>query len=97
MTTTNEKPRKGYILNKLTGVKPEDVKRQLEQDAAAHAKNGLHLDRMWVNDDKSDEVFFLFRVEDLDAHKSLMNQLREQTLKENPEATFPEKIYLLEE
>lgn len=85
-----------HVLNKLTGVQLEDVKAQLERDAQEHAKQGMYLEHIWINTESPDEVYFLFRVDDLAAHQKLMHEVHSEALKENPEAKLPQKIYLEE-
>jgi len=82
-----------HILNKLTGVKLEDVKKQLEADAPSHAEQVMYLEHIWTNADNPDEIFFLFRVDDLNRCKQLVKNVYAEARKENPE-TKPEKIFL---
>lgn len=83
-----------HILNKLTGVKFEDVKKQLEMDATSHAEQGMYLEHLWVNADNPDEIFFLFRVDDLNRCKQLIEKVYAEARKKNPDAHLPQKIYL---
>lgn len=85
-----------HVLNKITSVKFEDIKEQLETDAAAHAEHGMYLEHLWRNADEPDEIFFLFRVEDLDYCKNLMQQIYREARDEDPDITLPDKIFLTE-
>ena len=85
-----------HILNKFTGVKLEDVKKQLEKDAASHAEYGMYLEHLWRNVDNPDEIFFLFRVDDLNSCKRFMKRIHAEALKENPDIKLPQKIFLEE-
>ncbi len=85
-----------HILNKLTGVELEDVKKQLETDAAIHAEQGMYLEHLWTNADHPSEIFFLFRVDDLNRCKQLVEKIYTETRKENPGSNLPRKVYLEE-
>lgn len=85
-----------HILNKLTNVKLEDVKNQLDMDKAGHAEQGMYLEHLWINADNPNEVFFLFRVDDLNQCKQLIEKVYSEARKKNPDAKLPEKIYLEE-
>lgn len=82
-----------HILNKMTAP-IEAVKKQLEVDKESHAAQGMYLEHLWVNDDNPDEVFFLFRVDDLNQCKNSIEKVYEKVRKENPDAVLPEKVYL---
>lgn len=86
----------GHILNKLTGAPLEAVKEQLAKDAAYHAEQGMYLEHVWTNVDKPEEVFFLFRVDDLNQCKETIEKVYAEAREKNPGATLPEKIYLEE-
>lgn len=86
-----------HILNKITGVKFEDIKKQLKTDAAAHAEHGMYLEHLWRNADDPDEIFFLFRVNDLGYCKNLMQEIYREARDEDPNIKMPEKIFLEEE
>lgn len=86
-----------HILNKLTNVKFEYVKKQLEIDAESHAKQGMYLEHLWRNSDNQSEIFFLFHVDNLNKCKQLVKKIYADVLKENPDAKLPEKIFLEEE
>ncbi|MBN2731460.1 MAG: hypothetical protein JXR26_03420 [Balneolaceae bacterium] len=86
-----------HILNKITGVKLEDIKNQLETDAAGHAEHGMYLEHLWRNADDPDEIFFLFRVNDLGYCKNLMQEIYREARDEDPNIKMPEKIFLEEE
>jgi hypothetical protein len=83
-----------HVLAKLTGVKLADVKHQLETDASSHAEQGMHVEHLWLNSDNPDEVLFLFRVNDLNHCKRMMNKIHADARRENPKAKLPEVIFL---
>lgn len=85
-----------HVLNKLTGVNFGAFKAQLEQDAAEHAKQGMHLEHIWRNADNPEEIYFLFRVEDLEQHRTMMNKLHSEARAKNPDIVLPEKLFLEE-
>lgn len=83
-----------HLLATLRGVKLEVIKQVLENDAPAHAKEGLFLEHIWQNEDVSNEVLFLFRADDLEHVRTFINRVHGQALKENPDANLPRMIYL---
>ncbi|MCW9705663.1 hypothetical protein [Fodinibius salsisoli] len=86
-----------HVLNKMTGVKFEDIQKQLNTDAASHAEHGMYLEHLWRNADEPDEIFFLFRVEDLDYCKNLMQKIYREAREKDPDIRLPDKIFLEEE
>jgi hypothetical protein len=85
-----------HVLATLTGVKFDDVRRQLEKDAATHAEQGMYLEHLWKNADDPDQVLFLFRVNDLEHCKQLMNTIHAQARQQDPNANLPKTIFLSE-
>lgn len=85
-----------HVLNKLSGVNIAEVKHQLLIDAEAHASQGMYLEHLWTNADSPDEVYFLFRVDDLEQCKLLIEQVYAGAKQTNPDTHLPEKIYLVE-
>ena len=83
-----------HILNKITGAPLEAVRKQLEIDKASHAAQGMYLEHLWTNADNPNEVFFLFRVDDLDQCKRETERVYAEARRQNPNAVLPEKIYL---
>lgn len=83
-----------YILGKIRNIKAEAIKQKLAQDATTHASEGMFLQYIWQNTNDENEVFFIFRVDDLEASKKRIAQRHEETLILNPEANLPEMIYL---
>lgn len=83
-----------HLLATLRGVKLEVIKQVLENDAPAHAKEGLFLEHIWQNADVSNEVLFLFRADDLEHVRTFINRVHGQALKENPDANLPRMVYL---
>jgi hypothetical protein len=86
-----------HVLAKLTDVRLTDVKKKLEEDATAHAEQGLYLEHLWINADHPNEVLFLFRVDDLDHCKQLMSRIHAEARKDNPHAKLPQMTFLKEE
>ena len=85
-----------HVLNKLTGVELEDVKKQLELDASSHAEQGMYLEHLWRNADDPNEILFIFRVDDRSRCKELMERICAEARKENPDVKLPEKLFLEE-
>jgi hypothetical protein len=85
-----------HVLAKLSGVKFADVRQQLEKDASAHAEQGMYLDHLWKNVDDPNEVLFLFRVNDLNHCKQLMNRIHAQARQQDPNVNLPQMTFLTE-
>jgi hypothetical protein len=83
-----------HVLAKLTGVKFADVKQQLETDKPGHAEQGMYLEHLWKNADDPNEVLFLFRVNDLNHCKQLMNRVHAEARQKDPNAKLPEVVFL---
>lgn len=84
-----------HILNKIHAPF-EAVREQLKADKDAHAAQGMYLEHLWKNVDNPEEVYFLFRVDDLQTCKQTIEDVYAKARKENPDATLPEKVYLQE-
>jgi hypothetical protein len=83
-----------HILAKIKGVKMEDIKNVLKADVAKHAEQGLILRHIWRNADDQDEIFFIFTTADLDRARKFIEMAHAEVLKENPNAIFPEMLFL---
>lgn len=83
-----------HVLAKLNGVRFADVKQKLEEDAPGHAEQGMYLEHLWNNANDPNEVLFLFRVNDLDHCKQLMNRMHAEARQQDPNAKLPQLIFL---
>jgi hypothetical protein len=83
-----------HMLAKLTAVDVSNVKQKLAADAPGHAEQGMHLEHLWTNTDAPNEVLFLFRVDDLEHCKRLMERVHSIARLEDPNAKLPETIFL---
>lgn len=83
-----------HMLARLKDGKIEDVKAVLEADAANHAKQGLYLEHLNVDDP---EVLFLFRIDDPILAKRFVRKVHAEALKEDPTVNLPLMTYLEEE
>jgi hypothetical protein len=83
-----------HVLAKLTGVDVSTLKQKLAADAPGHAEQGMHLEHVWTNADAPNEVLFLFRVDDLDHCKRLMERVHSTAQLEEPNAKLPKLIFL---
>jgi hypothetical protein len=75
------------VLARLIGVEVEDVKKVLKADASKHAEQGLYLEHLWRSLDDSQELPFLFRVNNLSRAKQfvelVLTEAIEKDLKDN--------------
>ncbi|MFV8325448.1 hypothetical protein [Flavobacterium sp. ZS1P14] len=83
-----------HILAKLKNVPLEVIKGILEKDKAFHASQGMYLEHLWQNADQDNEVQFLFRIDDIEKTKTLINKLHSDALAQEPNANLPEMTYL---
>jgi hypothetical protein len=85
-----------HILARLKGVNLEDIKKALEADAPQHAEQGLFLEHLWQNDDDSEEIVFLFRIENIGKAKEFINKVHTEAIAKNPQANLPYMTFLEE-
>lgn len=85
-----------HILAKLRGVKFEDIKKLLKEHTPMHAKEGMYLEHIWQNADNSNEVLFLFRVDDMSHARQFISKVHSQALREDPKANLPQMTFLEE-
>jgi hypothetical protein len=85
-----------HILARLKGVNLEDIKRVLEADAPQHAEQGLFLEHLWQNADDSEEIVFLFRIDNLGKAKEFINKVHTEAIAKNPQANLPYMTFLEE-
>jgi hypothetical protein len=83
-----------HVLAKMTGVPVENIRRQLENDAAEHAKEGMFLEQLWQNSENPAEVLFLFRVDDLAHCLQLMKHRHAEARRQSPGVPLPEMTFL---
>lgn len=83
-----------HVLARLKGAPMENVRQQLEKDAAEHARQGMYLEHLWHNADTPDEVLFLFRVDNLDHCRQRMRQTHAEALAKNPATPLPTMTFL---
>lgn len=83
-----------HVLAKLTGVPLAAVKQQLEKDADEHARQGMHLEHLWQNEEDAAEVFFLFQVKDLAHCRQRMKQTHAKAREANPDVPLPTLSFL---
>jgi len=86
-----------HILGKIKGLRIEDVKSVMEDDARHHSLHEMRLEHLWQNTEDDDEVFFLFKAHDVSQAKRYINKIFfEQTLRLEPKAKVHEIIFLEE-
>jgi hypothetical protein len=83
-----------HLLAKLKNVPIPVIREILEKDKAFHAENNMFLEHLWQNADDEDEVFFLFRINDIDETKALIHQLHTDALTQDANANLPIMTYL---
>jgi hypothetical protein len=82
-----------HLLAKLKNVPFEIIKEILEKDKAFHAAQGMYLEQLWQNADDENEVQFLFKIDNIEATKKLINKLHSDALAQDPKGNLPEMTY----
>jgi len=83
-----------YVLARLSGVDYATVKTMLQDHAPVHAEQGMFLQQIWQNADISDEVQFLFRVDDLARARAFIEQSHTAARQQNPDFNLPQITFL---
>jgi hypothetical protein len=83
-----------HLLATLKNTPFETIREVLEKDKEFHKSQGMYLEHLWKNTDDENEVLFLFRIDDIENTKILIQKLHSETLKHNQEADLPTMIYL---
>lgn len=85
-----------HILARIKGVNVEDIRKVLKADAPQHAEQGLFLEHLWQNADDSEEIVFLFRIDNLGKAKEFINKVHTEAIAKNPQANLPYMTFLEE-
>ncbi len=85
-----------YMLARLSGVDYAAVKTMLQGHAPIHAEQGMFLQHIWQNADISDEVQFLFRVDDLARARTFIEKNHTAARQQNPDFNLPQITFLSE-
>ncbi|MDP3680545.1 MAG: hypothetical protein Q8R22_06895 [Flavobacterium sp.] len=83
-----------HLLAKLKNVPIAVISEILEKDKIFHAENNMFLEHLWQNADDENEVFFLFRINDIDETKAFIHQLHADALTQDDNANLPIMTYL---
>ena len=83
-----------HLLAKLQGAKFSEIRKALKADAAKHNEQGLHLEYVWRNADKQEEVYFIFRSDNLIRARQFIRDTHNAARKANPSVNLPEIIFL---
>ncbi len=83
-----------HMLARLRGVKLEVIGAVLKRDAPEHAKEDLHLERLWQNVDDVDEVLFLSRTDDLRRAGQFVERVHSRARDEDPNVNQPVMTFL---
>lgn len=83
-----------HLLATLKNVPLEIIREVLEKDKEFHKSQGMYLEHLWQNTDAENEVLFLFRIDDIEKTKILIQKLHSETLAQNPNANLPTMVYL---
>lgn len=83
-----------HMLAKLRHVTYAAIKEILRSDAEFHARQGIYLEQLWQNADDSDEVLFLFRVDNLKNAREFIHEVHGKALRDDPNANLPMITFL---
>ena len=84
-----------HLLATILGIKPDIIKEVLENDAPFHAEHGMYLEHLWQNADVDSEVLFLFKIDEVEKTRLLIDRLHSNALKADPSANLPIMKYLM--
>ena len=83
-----------HLLAKLQGVNYSEIEKSLKADFLKHAAEGIFLEHLWQNNEKEDEILFLFRIMNMDRAKKYLNDMNLQAIRSNPAVELPEMTFL---
>jgi hypothetical protein len=83
-----------HVLAKIRGANPEEIKKVLKSDADRHAQEGLYLEHFWHNTKDNNEVFFLFRSEDIAKAEEFIKRSHTEAYMNDISANLPQMIFL---
>jgi hypothetical protein len=83
-----------HILCRLHNVEFALVKRMLQEHASLHAEDGMYLEHLWQNADEPREAIFLFRVDDLERAREIIEKRHADARKQDPHTNLPVVTYL---
>ncbi len=85
-----------HVLAKLKNAKIDMVAQMLKDHAAQHAKDGFYAKHLWQNADDANEIFFLFKCDDLKIARQVIDRVHGEALKQDPKANLPHMTFLEE-
>lgn len=83
-----------HLLARLRNVPFETIKEFLERDKAFHNQNNMYLQHLWQNADNPNEAQFLFKIDNVEETRTLINKLHSDALAQDSRANLPEMTYL---
>lgn len=86
-----------HVLAKIKGANSSEMKRKLNEDKHKHETNGLFLEHLWHNANDNDELFFLFRSDDISKAQQFIQSSHTEAYMNNLEANLPHITFLVEQ
>jgi hypothetical protein len=83
-----------HVLCRLKNVEFSLIKSMLKEHAPEHAKDGLYMEHLWQNADDPREAIFLFRTDDLERAREIIERRHEEARKADPHTNLPHVTYL---
>jgi len=83
-----------YILGRHKVEDVEAWKSMMESHREGHVESGLHFQQVWSNADNPNEIFFLFRVDDLNKAKSSLKEAGALDKEKQQRGEMPELLFL---
>jgi hypothetical protein len=83
-----------HVLAKIKGVDPQEFKEYLQQEEEKHAEQGLYLEHYWHNTKDQEEIFFLFRSDDISKAEEFIKQAHTEAYMNDIYANLPQMTFL---
>lgn len=83
-----------HVLARIKGIRFEELREYLLQEAASHAAQGLYLEHLWRNADDVGESMYLYRTTDLKLARRTIFAIHNEMIAENPGAALPLVTFL---
>ena len=82
-----------HILATFHGVEKDLIEDMIHDHIKKH-KHDMYVEHLWCNADNEDEVIFLFKVDDIEHARRILEKVHEESLHHTRDNTPPEIIYL---
>ena len=82
-----------HVLATFHGIEKDLIEDMIHDHIHKH-KDDIYVEHLWQNADDMDEIVFLFKVDDIDHMKQILEKVHLESIKHNPKIIPPKIIYL---